>query len=446
MKNILWILIFFLPLHAFLVTVLKCKYWIDTNYLRFWKEIIVITLWLLVFFRAYAHHKYSLKSMLHKNTLFWLTLAFIICTAIYIYFPFFELKAASVLGFRYDAFFFLTFLIGLYSWLIGEIRFFVKTLFISTFGILIIFLPWYIFWDISSKAALFGYSSEVSTYVANQCISFSQNVDGHHRFQATFGGPIRMSVFFTIVWSLFAWWALSSERFTRRQQYGLMLWFGILIFTWIFYSYSKTSMLGAMFAIAIFILLSYKYIYKKKITRKFYAILWTVVSLPILLVALFKWELFLHLWAVINRLENLSKAWEMFFYNPIGYGLGIAGPASQIWNSIESAGSWQVATASILTVHKFLPENWYVQILLEQWIIGFALFASLMILIGYRLIELIKRKRDFLIVWIATAFFSLCFMALFTHAFEEAATSYILFFIIGLVLAESMTREQLWKK
>jgi len=84
------------------------------------------------------------------------------------------------------------------------------------------------------------------------------------------------------------------------------------------------------------------------------------------LVALFKWELFLHLGAIINRLENLSKAWEMFFYNPFGYGLGIAGPASQIGNSIESAGSWQVAAASVLRVHKFLPENWYVQILLEQ--------------------------------------------------------------------------------
>jgi hypothetical protein len=319
-------------------------------------------------------------------------------------------------------------------------------LFLSTFGILIIFLPWYIFGDIGSKAVLFWYSSEVSTYVANACISFSQNVDGHHRFQATFWGPIRMSVFLTIVGSLFAGWCLSSERFTRKQQYWLMGGFGILIFTWIFYSYSKTSILWAMFAVAIFVLLSYKYVFRKKITKSFYAILGWIVSLPIILVAIFKWELFLHLWSVLNRLENLSKAFEMFFYNPFGYGLGIAGPASQIGNSIESAWSWQVAAASVLRIHKFLPENWYVQILLEQWIVGFALFTSLLILIWYRLVDLIKRKRDFLSVGIATAFFSLCFMALFTHAFEEAATSYILFFIIGLVLAESMVKEKLWKK
>jgi len=36
---------------------------------------------------------------------------------------------------------------------------------------------------------------------------------------------------------------------------------------------------------------------------------------------------------------------------------------------IESAGSWQVATATVLRVHRFLPENWYVQIALEMGIL-----------------------------------------------------------------------------
>jgi len=61
--------------------------------------------------------------------------------------------------------------------------------------------------------------------------------------------------------------------------------------------------------------------------------------------------------------------------------LGIAGPASQIGNSIESAGDWVIATSTIQTVHKFLPENWFVQVLLEQGIIGFVLFVALFIVI-----------------------------------------------------------------
>ena len=73
---------------------------------------------------------------------------------------------------------------------------------------------------------------------------------------------------------------------------------------------------------------------------------------------------------MVNRLENLSHSVEMFFYNPIGYGLGIAGPATQIGNSLESAGGWEIATANPNNISRFLPENWFVQIFLEQGIIG----------------------------------------------------------------------------
>jgi hypothetical protein len=41
-----------------------------------------------------------------------------------------------------------------------------------------------------------------------------------------------------------------------------------------------------------------------------------------------------------------------------------------------------------------------------------------------------KKKKDYFSVGLLTAFIALCFMANFTHAFEEAATSYLLFLII----------------
>lgn len=442
MKYVLGILIFFLPLHAFIVTTLKCKFGIDTNIIRFWKELLLSILVLVVFFTVYKKSNWSLEKLYHKNTLLGLITAFIICSAIYIFFPFFNIKPASVLGFRYDVYFLIAMLIGLYAGIAGEIRFFLKILFASTFSILIVFLPWYIFGDISTLAGLFWYSSEVSTYTANSCISFAQNVNGQHRFQWTFGWPIRFSVFLTVVWSLFTGFVLSQEKITQKQKYIALGLGGLLIIPAIFFSYSKTSILWALFAASMFCFLVYKYVYRKKITKKFYLSLVAFFTTPIVLVALLKWELFLHLGAVINRLDNLWKSVEMFFYNPIWYGLGIAGPASQIGNSIESAGSWQIATSTTQTVHTFLPENWYVQILLEQGIVGFALFMSLVLLIWFRLINLVKRSRSYINIWIATGYFALCFMALFTHAFEEAATSYILFLLIGIVLAESIAREQ----
>lgn len=446
MKYILWILILLLPLHAFMVTVLKCKFWVNTDMLRFWKEGVIVGLILFVFVRTLIGYKYSLKNIYHKNTLLGLTTAFIICSAVYIIFPFFELKTASLLGFRYDTFFLLALIIGLYSGLTRELHFFLKILFFSTFGILIVFLPWYVFGDISLLSEMFWYSSNVSTYTANECISFAQNVNGQHRFQGTFGGPIRFSVFLTLIGSLFMGWLLSNTQYSKKQHISLWLWAMTLILPSIFFSFSKTSMLGALFTAGVFIFLSYKYIYRKKITQKFYILLGVVTTLPLLFISLFHWELFLHMGAMLNRLENLKTSLEMFFYNPIGYGLGIAGPASQIGSSIESAGSWQIAANSVLQIHKFLPENWYVQILLEQGIIGCSLFLSLIWLIWYRLVMRVKKHRDYLSVWVTAAYFWICFMALFTHAFEEAASSYILFFLIWLLLAESITQEKLQKR
>lgn len=78
-------------------------------------------------------------------------------------------------------------IIGLFSGLAVRMKEYLSTLFLSTGLILVIFLPWYIFGDISDLATIFGYSAEVSTYRANECISFAQNVEGHHRFQGTFG-------------------------------------------------------------------------------------------------------------------------------------------------------------------------------------------------------------------------------------------------------------------
>ena len=442
LRNILALFLFFLPFHALLVTIFQCKIGIDTNILRFWKELIVTWVALFLFFREYKNAHWSLKNIYKNNTLLGLTTAFIICSAIYMYFPFFELKAASVLGFRYDVYFLICLIIGIYAHQTQQISFFLKTVFFSALTIIIVFLPWYAFGDIQSTTHIFGFSDKVSTYSANECLSFSQNVEWHHRFQATFGGPIRMSVFFTLVGSLFMGWLLSQKNMSGRKKYILGTSFLFLLLTSIIFSYSKTSILGAIFTTAIFVLLSYKFILRKKISPKFYAGMISLFTLPIALIALFKWELFLHLGAMINRLDNLKMSMEMFFYNPIWYGLGIAGPASQIGNSIESAGSWQIATASVTMIHRFLPENWYVQIALEQWIIGLSLFVSLLAFIGYRLISHIQKSRSYISVGVASAYFGLCFMALFTHAFEEAASAYMLFFFIGIILAESVAQEK----
>ena len=469
MKYLIWILFVLLPFHAFLVTALKCRVWLDMTYFRFWKEFIIIILLTATFVKVMKENKFSLKKIYENNYILGMTTVFIFSSLIFIIFPFFEIRASAFLWFRYDVFFFFAMIIWLYLTNgINDLRFYLKLIFGSTILILSIFLPWYLFGDISALATMFGYSAEVSTYNANSCISFAQNVDWQHRFQATFGGPIRFSVFLTIYYLLYIGFVLDkmymSDKSLKKQSKSELLkqvnfvktkikqktilpkWVStseiisvivipsLFVITSIFFSYSKTSLLWLCFGITLFILLIWTLKLKRKITRKFIWITAWVFMTPIVLVAIFKAELFLHLGAVINRLDNLGKSVEMFFYNPIGYGLGIAGPASQIWNSIESAGNWQIATSTATTTHRFLPENWYVQIALEQWFVWVIIFVSLMLIIGLRLYHIAKAKRDYLSIAIFTAYCTLCFMANFTHAFEEAATSYTFFLIIGIVI------------
>ena len=436
MRLLIWAFIFLLPLHAFFITLLKCKYGVDTNFIRFWKELVILWLFILVAVTTLRRYKFSLPDIYKWNYLLWTITAFSISSIIYIWFPFFEFRVSALLWFRYDVVFLIALVVWLYLLDIQKhLRFYIRTACISTFGILVIFLPWYLFGDISALASSFWYSSEVSSYTANSCISFAQWVEWQYRFQWTFGWPIRFSVFLTIIYCLFAGYILSHTSFSQKQKY-LFLWgFGSLVVPAIFFSYSKTSLLGFVFCVGVFIYLTRKYIYNKKISQKFLQNLGLITLLPIVFVSIFKAELFLHLGAIINRIDNLSKSVEMFFYNPIWYGLGIAGPASQIGNSIESAGTWQIATSTPASVHRFLPENWYVQILLEQWLVWFFLFVSIIVIIGYKLWEKVKKQKDYLGIGIFTAFLALCFMANFTHAFEEAATSYTLFLIIGIYLA-----------
>ncbi len=432
MKYLVLLMVFLLPFHALLITTLKCKLGVDTNILRFWKEILISVLVWLAITKWLKEKDWSLKKFFASNYLMWTIVAFIICSFIYIFFPYFELKISAFLWFKYDVYFLFAFIVWLYLITKNSIvENILKTIFVSSALIMGIFLPWYLFGDISNLSEIFWYSNKVSTYEANSCISFAQNVDWHHRFQWTFGWPIQFSVYLTAFYILYLWMLFNSQIQKTSNKFKLMLVIPTLfVFTSIFYSYSKTSILWLFFAIIIFLYLVRKIVFKKEITKKMIWIFLAISALPILIILVIKRDLFLHIWSVINRFDNLVQSFEMFFYNPIWYWLGIAWPASWIWKSIESAWNWQIAIASVTETYKFLPENWFVQILLEQWIVWLALFISVIWIIWNELYKIVKRKKDYLSISIFTAFVGLLFMWNFTHVFEESATSYSFFLII----------------
>lgn len=146
MRIVLGFFFFIIPLHAFLVTLFKCKYGFDVDFTRFWKELIIMGLFIIVCFTELSRNHYSLKKIYKDNYLLGTITAFTFCSLFYMWFPFMEIKMASILGFRYDVVFLLALVVGLYLYNgKKDMTFYMKTLFISTFGILIVFLPWYIF-------------------------------------------------------------------------------------------------------------------------------------------------------------------------------------------------------------------------------------------------------------------------------------------------------------
>jgi hypothetical protein len=430
--------VFLLPFHALIITTLKCKFWIDTNLLRFWKEVLVIILLFITFIDLHLKRK-NISQLLKWNYLVWMTITFIICSLVFIGFPYLEFKVSNFLWFKYDVFFLFCMLIWIYLTFVKDnFKTLLYTILIAWFTSLVIFLPWYLSWDISSVSDIFWYSDKVSTYKANACISFAQNVNGQHRFQWTFWWPITFSIFLVVFYLIYIGLVLKKEIKNNYTKIAYIVIPSLFVLPSIFFSYSKTSILWLIFWASIFAYLSIKYIFKKTFKKwQIYYIYWfLLLALIILIVA--KKDLFLHPEAIFNRLENLWRSLEMFRYNPIWYWLGIAWPATQIWRSIESLWNWQILAQSTSAIAVFLPENWYVQILLEQWIIWFSIFISLFLIIWFKLLKIVKNKKDYFSIGIFSSFVSICLMALFCHAFEDAGTVYPLFMIYWAYIVQSI--------
>lgn len=428
MKFLILIFVFFLPFHAVIITFLKCKIWINTDILRFWKEWIIIFLLFLTFLKILLKQKKDiLKFLLNEKPLF-ISLIFTLISFLYIFLPDFKITIAKLLWFKYDVFFIFCLIIWLYLFLLQKyFNLILKTLFVSTLLILWIFLPWYLFWNIWKTSEIIWYSKEVSTYKANSCIPFAQNITWwNHRMQWSFWDPIRFWVFLVIVYFILLWFFLDKINLKKDNKIFFLTSISIIFITSIYFSYTKTTIIWFIFWFFIFWLLYFTYIKNIKINKKYILILILWIFLVLSNFIYIKKDLFLHPKSLSERTTNLITWSKMIINNPFWYWLWITWPASQLATSNdEKLNRW---------VKKFLVENWYLQILLESWIFGFSAFIFLLFTIFKTLLNIIKAKKDILWVGILTSFSSILLMWNFTHIFEERRTSFLLFLIIWLYI------------
>ena len=153
MKKVLFFLVcltfLVLPWHALLVTLLQCRLGLDVTIFRFWKEgmiLLFLTIGLIPFIRDTS----SWKSIIKKNSLLIkCIILYIVLCMVYLYIPHFHPEEPSFLGFRYDIFFLLAFLAGyLVDINPNRVKILLKYVFFTTSSIVVIFLLWYVFFDI----------------------------------------------------------------------------------------------------------------------------------------------------------------------------------------------------------------------------------------------------------------------------------------------------------
>jgi hypothetical protein len=107
---------------------------------------------------------------------------------------------------------------------------------------------------------------------------------------------------------------------SRNKKLALIVIPSLFVFFSVFFSYSKTSMLGFAVSVFLFFILTRKYILGKDLSEKearvvkFFPPLLVFTAAALVFV---KQDLFLHLGSMINRLDNLQSAIQRFFYNPI---------------------------------------------------------------------------------------------------------------------------------
>lgn len=423
MKYLAYLMIFILPFNALIVTFLKCKSWINVDFLRFWKEFVVLFLFFWWVFSVLRRYKFNLSKIYENNMLLWSITAFSFLSFFYVFFPYFRLEIHNFLWFKFDVFFLFALVWWLYLFSLRDsLESFLKTIFSAIWIILLVFLPWHIFWDVSLFSDIFWHSKELSKFQFNSCISFAQSVDWIPRFQASFWWPIRFSVFLTVFFFLFLWYFIDKKQksiVSNKIFYPLILAVLLAYLVSIYLSLTKTVILWFLFWLFVFFLFLLDK-FNIKIKSRFIAYIWWWLAWLASIFVYIKRDLFLHLGSVLDRLNSLKVSKEMFFENPIWYWLWVAWPAS----SISDARFW--------------PENWFIQIALEQWILWLALFILVIFYIFKALFLIYKKKRDYLSIWFFVSFSSLVFMSNFTHAFEETATSYILFLLIWIYIAKNL--------
>lgn len=272
----------------------------------------------------------------------------------------------------------------------------------------------------------FGYSTSQGELQPDSPISgcqYLEHTDRVCRATSTFGGPTRYGSYLLLLLGMgLALFGAFKGHTTKRL---LIAGFVLLALGNIFLTYSRSiwvATLGMIFLFGLLHLKEKKWIPWNKKT----AVVSGIITLLLVTAGVFSYQylqrnqngpaipqffksLFVRTNSTLAHFSFMEAGIKKVQENPMGTGLGTAGPASARFE-------------------KFLTENWYLQIAVEMGVMGGLLFIA----ICFLLITHVSTQGSWYAKGILLSFVGVCIAGLFTHSFEETTTALLLFGLLGM--------------
>lgn len=246
------------------------------------------------------------------------------------------------------------------------------------------------------------------------------------RWQGFFSWPNNYW-YFLVAFLPLVWWFFIN-KIKRKEDIALSIIALTIRMAWMLATLSRAVLVGM---VVVFIIMYWDKLKKKK---KLLLCWWVLIGVAIILLSLLKRES--TIWHIKSKFDTIPE--------------------------VISAPLWHWLWSSWPAVHyewKFLPENYYLQIMLDIWTIWFLFWVvsilylfwvQYKIIKSYKVVNITQEDEIYLKVFrkMQIWLFALLVIWLFLHAFEDSMVNYLFFTIYWIILWSLSTnlKKELWWK
>ncbi len=413
----------FIPWSAFVWVFLVYKIGIPGA--NFFKEILLLAIIGLLLFLLYNKWKQTKQNPLRLTYLDAVILMYFIVMSIITIFT--TGIKGLVFGGRYDFIFLIVFLVFYHGsqFLKYSIAHYIKIFLISAGAML--FVSGLLKFPLNEELLLyFGYSANPSLWDFGGAPPIFHGIDGAsvRRFQGILDGPNTMGAFIILYIGMLVYY------FRNKKDWYFVI--GVVVVglvTMLLYTYSRSAM-GALiggFIIALLGGLTFLWKNYKKQVIALGLILWAFVWIVSLKYSGVTESILGRAASTKGHAERMIVGYERFKSEPLGQGMGSAGPAYRHVMNLK-----ETDRATVEEQDRFyIPESWYIQQFIEWGIIGGILFIVILAILFFWLFGIHSV--------LAGMFAAIGAMNLLLHTYESSVLSFTLFALVGIILGYSKT-------